>query len=267
MSVNEEHGLHGSVALVTGAARGIGHASAVALAMRGATVIGADRDWPSTDQTEGSELSGRVILDVRDAPAVDRVVSEVVAEHGRLDVLVVSAGVAQTPAGVREISDEEWQRVIDINLTGSMRCCRAAGRVMAAQKGGAIVNIASINGHTAAPLVAAYNVSKAGLLSLTRTLALELAYAGVRVNAICPGPIYTDLNKTVVASRAATLGISEAAMRDRIREAIPIGRWGEPEDIADAVVFLAGPASSWITGEVLTVSGGLHAVPAARPSE
>ena len=136
---------------------------------------------------------------------------------------------------------------------------------MERQWSGAIVNIASINGQHPAALVAAYNVAKAGVISLTRTLALELAAYGVRVNAVSPGPVYTEFNRTVMAQRCRSLELSEDQMIERIRASIPLGRWGEASDIASAVAFLCSKEASWITGEVLRVSGGLHGVSAAPP--
>jgi NAD(P)-dependent dehydrogenase (short-subunit alcohol dehydrogenase family) len=136
---------------------------------------------------------------------------------------------------------------------------------MERHEAGAIVNVSSINGQNPAALAAAYNVAKAGVISLTRTLALELAAYGVRVNAVCPGPVYTDFNKRTMAQRRESLGISEDEMIERIRSAIPLGRWGEPEDIARAVAFLCSPRSAWITGEIVRVSGGLEGVSATPP--
>ncbi len=136
---------------------------------------------------------------------------------------------------------------------------------MERQESGCIVNIASINGQNPAALVAAYNVAKAGVIMLTRTLALELAAYGVRVNAVSPGPVYTEFNKTVMDQRRRSLNITEEEMIERIRKAVPLGRWGEPSDIAQGVAFLCGPASSWMTGEILRVSGGLEGVAAAPP--
>ena len=125
------------------------------------------------------------------------------------------------------------------------------------------MNLASINGQNPAALVAAYNVAKAGVISLTRSLALELAAYGVRVNAVSPGPVYTDFNRTVMAQRCESLGISEDEMIEKVRSAVPLGRWGEPEDIANSVAFLSSSESSWITGEILRVSGGLEGVSSA----
>jgi 3-oxoacyl-[acyl-carrier protein] reductase len=150
-------------------------------------------------------------------------------------------------------------------LTGTFYCCRAAARIMMRQERGCIVNLASVNGQNPAVLVAAYNAAKAGVISLTRTLALELAAYGVRVNAVSPGPVYTDFNRTVMGQRCQRMGITEPELIDRVRSSIPLGRWGEPEDIAHAVAFLCSPQAAWMTGEVLRVSGGLEGVSAPLP--
>jgi 3-oxoacyl-[acyl-carrier protein] reductase len=206
-----------------------------------------------------------VETDVASSVSVERCFDSVLARHGRLDILVNSAGVGQTVAPVSELSDVEWDRVLRVTLTGTFYCCRAAARMMERQESGCIVNLASVNGQNPAALVAAYNAAKAGVISLTRTLALELAAYGVRVNAVSPGPVYTDFNRSVMAQRCRTLGLTEEQMIERIRTAIPLGRWGEATDIANAVAFLCGPQATWITGEVLRVSGGLEGVSAAPP--
>ena len=204
-------------------------------------------------------------MDIADSAGVTAFFDGVASQYGRLDILVNNAGVGQTVAPVVQLTDQEWGRVLSITLTGTFYCCRPAARIMERQESGCIVNIASINGQTPAALVAAYNVAKAGVISLTRTLALELAAYGVRVNAVSPGPVYTEFNRAVMAQRCQSLNISEAEMIERIRNAIPLGRWGEPADIARSVAFLCSPAASWITGEVLRVSGGLEGVSAAPP--
>jgi len=262
--------LSGLVAIVTGAAQGLGLAISERLARDGATAIMADLQEAKAE-TEADRLRAdglnvhTALLDVADSDGVRAFFDTVADQHGRLDILVNNAGVGQTVTPTVELSDEEWHRVLNVTLTGTFNCCRAAGAIMGRQESGAIVNISSINGQNPAALVAAYNVAKAGVIMLTRTLALELAAYGVRVNAVCPGPVYTDFNKSVMDQRRQSLDITLDEMVERIRKAVPLGRWGEPEDIAHSVAFLCNPASAWVTGEVLRVSGGLEGVSAAPP--
>jgi NAD(P)-dependent dehydrogenase (short-subunit alcohol dehydrogenase family) len=262
--------LDGQVAVVTGAAQGLGLGIAEALARRGAAVILADVQHAKT--TAAAEALARqglaaqaVELNIADSGRVTHCFQQIAEARGRLDILVNNAGVGQNVAPVVQLSDEEWQRVLGITLTGTFYCCRAAARLMERQGAGSIVNIASINGQSPAALVAAYNVAKAGVISLTRTLALELAAYGVRVNAVSPGPVYTEFNRIVMAQRGLSLNLSEEQMIERIRASIPLGRWGEAADIANAVAFLCSKEAAWITGEVVRVSGGLEGVAAAPP--
>lgn len=262
--------LHGKTALVTGAAQGLGLAIAAELAHCGARVFLGDlqeekaQAAAETLRREGLAADA-VRMNIAESASVDAAITRVVSEAGRLDVLVTSAGVGQAVTPIVELSDAEWNRVLGITLTGTFYCCRAAARAMTAQEGGCIVNLASVNGQNPAALVAAYNASKAAVISLTKSLAIELAAYGIRVNAVSPGPVYTDFNRTVMGQRCERMGITETELVERIRSSIPLGRWGEPDDIADAVAFLCSPRAAWITGEVLRVSGGLEGVSAPLP--
>ena len=270
MNQLENPPLDGQIAVVTGGAQGLGLGITRQLASDGANVVIADRQEDKARE-EAAKLQGEgltvraVALDITDSAAVTSFFAELVAEEKRVDILINNAGTGQQVAPIVELEDAEWHRVMDVTLTGAFYCCRAVGRIMEDQEAGCIVNISSINGQNPAALVAAYNIAKAGIISLTRTLALELAAYGVRVNAVCPGPVYTEFNQRNMAQRRVTLGISEEEMIERIRAAIPLGRWGEPEDIAQGVAFLCSPAASWITGEVLRVSGGMEGVSATPP--
>ncbi len=262
--------LDGQIAVVTGAAQGLGRAIAERLANDGAAVVLADLQLEKTG-VEAQHLRQQGLdataagLDVSDNAAVEDFFERLAVERKRVDILVNSAGVGQKVKAVVELSQEEWDRVLLVTLTGTFLCCRSAGAIMERQESGSIVNLASINGENPAALVAAYNAAKAGVISLTRTLAVELAAYGVRVNAVSPGPVYTDFNKSNMMQRSLSLGISEEEMIERVRAAVPLGKWGEPTDIAAAVAFLCSPDASWITGEILRVSGGMEGVSAAPP--
>ena len=268
--MNDPYRIDGAIAVVTGAAQGLGLGIAERLARSGAAVVMADLQHEKVEAEAGKlREQGLAVLpmhlDVSDSASVNACFDAVVEAHGRLDILVNNAGVGQKVVPVVELDDSEWNRVMQVTLTGTFYCCRAAGGIMERQESGCIVNISSINGQNPAALVAAYNAAKEGVISLTRTLALELAAYGVRVNAVCPGPVYTEFNRSNMAQRSKTMGLTEEEMIERIRGAIPLGRWGEPEDIANGVAFLCSPAAGWITGEVMRVSGGMEGVAAAPP--
>ena len=176
-------------------------------------------------------------------------------------------GVPPNVVPLIHLSTAEWTRVLNVNLYGVFFCCREVGALMAQQESGKIINIASLNAVSPAALSVSYNVAKAGVVSLTQTLAVELAPFGVNVNAISPGPVATEFHDTVMPQRAATLGITREAMVERVRASIPLGRWGKPEDIAKAVLFLASDQSEWMTGQNLMVAGGLAGVAAAPPKQ
>ncbi len=244
--------LSGQVALVTGASRGIGEAVAKALAQNGAKVAcvarSADKLAATVDAIrqaggEAEAYSGSVT----DRQSVENVVDAVVEKWGKLDVLVNNAGVTRDTLLPR-MSDDEWDDVINTNLRGAFLFTRAASRYMMRQRSGRIINMASVSGLVGNPGQTNYSASKAGLIGMTRSLARELAGRNVTINAVAPGFIVTDMTR-------ALAGIASEEAKKRI----PLKRFGEPEDVAAAVLFLASPAAAYITGQVITVDGGMTA--------
>lgn len=264
--------LKNKIAIVTGGARGIGFGICQALGAAGCHLMIADIDEERAQaavaelQKAGYDCEAQKV-DVTREDSVHAMVQSALKRHGRVDILVNSSGVAPNVVPTIKLTSVEWNRVLSVNLSGVFLCCREVGMVMAKQGGGRIINIASLNSVSAAALTAAYNVSKAGVVSLTQTLAVELAPFGVNVNAISPGPIETEFHGVVMPQRAATLGISREQMVEKIRAAIPLGRWGRPEDIGKAALFLASAQSDWITGQNMIVAGGLLGVAASPPKE
>ncbi len=239
----------GKVVLVTGGSRGIGRACAVAFARAGATVVlsYAGNEAAAAEAVALAGPNARSIkFDVADTAACAAAVDEVVKGAGRLDVLVNNAGVAIDGLAVR-IKDGDWDRTLDTNLKGAFALCRAAARPMMKQRSGSIVNLTSVVGETGNVGQAAYAASKAGLIGLTKSLARELASRNIRVNAVSPGFIDTDM----------TAGLN-AGLRDAMTQTIPLGRLGSADEVARAVLFLAGDAASYVTGEVLKVNGGMY---------
>ncbi|MEB3206186.1 MAG: 3-oxoacyl-[acyl-carrier-protein] reductase [Vampirovibrionales bacterium] len=238
---------HINTALVTGGSRGIGKACALALAKAGYAVAVTYVSKPDAAQetVEAIKALGTpamaIALDVAEAAQCQAALDLVMQEWGRLDVLVNNAGLTKDTLIVR-MSDDDWQRVIQANLSGAFYLCRGAAKIMMKQRAGRIINIASVSGLYGNAGQANYAASKAGLIGLTKTLAKELAARGVRANAVAPGFIATDMTANLP--------------QDKIQEAIPLGRLGTPEDIAKAVVYLADP-DGYVTGQVIEVSGGL----------
>lgn len=244
--------LEGQVALVTGAGRGIGRALAFGLAQAGATVAVNDIDAGSAEATAAALISAAFPAaafpaDVSDPDAVTALVDAVAARWGRLDVLVNNAGVEPTGT-ILDLPLADWQRTLAVNLTGPFLTCQAAGRVMKAQGGGAIVNISSIAGRAfGLRNRAAYVASKTGLVGFTRECAREFAAYNIRVNAVCPGVIITEMT--------THLRQNETMMRKWLED-IPQGRLGEPEDVVGLVVFLCSGAARYLTGQAINVDGG-----------
>jgi len=233
--------LENTVAFVTGAASGIGAACAKRLADEGAKVVGADI-------TSGTDI----ILDVRDEEAVAGAIQDIVAAHGRLDSVVNAAGVAGG-GPVHLLTGEEWDRVLDINLKGTFHVNKHAATQMLAQGSGAIVNIASIEGIEGTEGGSVYNASKAGVVMLSKSMAIDYGRRGLRVNCICPGGIDTPMLRSITDSDGMNV------YQERLREEHLLGRFGEASEIASAAAFLVSSDASFITGHALVVDGGFTA--------
>ncbi|MBC8017085.1 MAG: 3-oxoacyl-[acyl-carrier-protein] reductase [Verrucomicrobia bacterium] len=239
------------VAIVTGASRGIGRSIALALAAKGATIVAVDMDQATTDavvaelQAAGAKALA-VVGNVTVTADVERMIDAATEAFGRVDILVNNAGITRDGLLMR-MKDEDWDAVLNVNLKGAFLCTRAAFKVMSKQRYGRIINIASIVGQMGNAGQANYCASKAGLIGLTKSNARELAKRSITVNAVAPGFIAT----------AMTDALSEK-VRDELTAQIPLERLGSAEDIANAVVFLAGEQSGYITGHVLSVNGGMY---------
>ncbi len=242
----------GKVALVTGGSRGVGRAIAAALSTRGARVTLTGRSSERAQQT-ASELSAAspvplegIAMDVMIPDSVDRTVKEFLKRAGRLDILVNNAGITRDNLLLR-MKNEEWNEVLSTNVGGFFYCSRAALRPMIRQRGGRIINMSSVVGLMGNAGQSNYAASKAAILGFTKALAREVASRQITVNAIAPGFIDTDMTSEL--PEETRLGLNES---------IPMRRIGQPEDVADAVVFLASESASYITGQVLQVNGGLY---------
>ena len=270
----------GQVALVTGGGTGIGLGISTLLAELGATVAIASRKLDRLEKSaEELRKSGSTIsthaLDVREPERVKAVVEEVRAAHGRVDLLVNNAaGNFYVPS--EAMTPNAWKSVIDIDLSGTFFCSQAVMPVMKAQGGGRIVSISMTLHYRGWPMMAHATAAKAGIDALTRTLAVEWAPHGIRVNAIAPGPIPTEGVRKAFAPPASGGGVpdlfgadTEKALRSYAKRTIPLGRFGDPRDIAQMVAFLASPAGEWITGAIMVVDGGewLWRPPMPGPSQ
>ena len=247
------------VALVTGAARGIGLAVAKRFLAEGWRVALLDIEgellWESVTALNAAGAAIGLHCDVSDASAITSAVAETERRFGRLDALVNNAGIAVF-APLMETSNEDWRRVLEVNLTGPFLCTKAAVPLMREHGGGAIVNITSISAVRASTLRSAYGTSKAGLAHLTKQLAVELASLRIRVNAVAPGPVETAMAQAVHTPE----------IRADYHDAIPLNRYGLEEELAEAVFFLCSARASYITGQVLAVDGGFDAAGIGLPT-
>jgi 3-oxoacyl-[acyl-carrier protein] reductase len=241
--------LEGKVAIVTGASRGIGKATALALAAEGAAVVvnyassSGSADAVVAAITGGGGQAIALQADVSEEAEVEAMFAAAIEKFGRVDVLVNNAGITRDTLLLR-MKLADWQAVIDLNLTGVFLCTRAASKIMLKQKSGRIINITSVAGQMGNPGQANYSAAKAGVIGFTRTVARELASRGITVNAVAPGFIATDMTNDLNA--------------EPILAMIPLSRYGQPEDIAGMIQFLAAaPAAGYITGQVFNVDGGM----------
>jgi len=244
-------GLEGRVAIVTGGSRGIGRAVAQCLAEDGASVVVSGLD-PARLEAATKELEGLgvpvlgVVADAARREDAERLVDQTKDRFGRIDVLVNNAGITRDALLVR-MKDEDWDRVLDVNLRGAFLMTRAVAKVMMRQKGGRIINIASAAGAMGNPGQANYSAAKAGLIGLTKAVARELSRWGILVNAVAPGLIETDMTAAIPAEA-----------RGALLAQIPLGRIGSGREVAEVVRFLAGDGAAYMTGQVLHVNGGLY---------
>jgi NAD(P)-dependent dehydrogenase (short-subunit alcohol dehydrogenase family) len=243
--------LSGRVALVTGASQGLGRRFAEVLAAHGAAVGLAARQIDKledlrTELHDAGHHAASVMLDVTDRDAIETAIDTVEAALGPIDILVNNAGVA-VAKGVLEQTEADWDRVLDVNLKGAFFTAQSVARRMAPRGGGNIVNIASLIAFKVVGHLVAYAASKSGLVQVTKAMALELARHGIRVNALAPGYIETEINRAFLASEAG----------DRLRKQIPQRRFGTPEDLDGALLLLASDASRYMTGSLIVIDGGL----------
>ena len=250
--------LNGQVALVTGAARGIGQSIADLLALNGARVVYADIDYETAKISAARTGTGTALaLDVSNEAQVETGIAKILKEYGHLDILVNNAGIntMKHRVNIDQFPAEEWQRILNVDLTGLFLVSRAGSRAMVAQKKGRIINISSVLGVVPARLQCAFIAAKGGVIQLTRAMAIELAPDGVLVNCVAPGSTLTEGTKTLFYSQ-------DALMQQRAKQMlshVPLGRPGTTDEIANAVLFFAAPESSYVTGQILCVDGGWSA--------
>jgi 3-oxoacyl-[acyl-carrier protein] reductase len=243
--------LTGKVALVTGAAQGIGRAIALLLAQKGADIVVSDINLEKAQETAKEiETIGRramaIKVDVANSDNVERMIQAILERFSQIDILVNNAGIARDKLVLR-MTEEDWDAVLNINLKGTFHCTKAVVKHMSKQRSGKIVNIASVVGEMGNAGQANYSASKAGVIGFTKTIAREFARRGINANAIAPGYIQTPMTDVLPEK-----------VKEDLRRMIPLERLGQPEDVAEAVFFLVSEASSYITGQVLNVNGGIY---------
>ena len=243
--------LAGRVALVTGAAQGIGKAISLLLAKQGADIVVSDVNLEkATETAKEIETMGRkamaVRVDVSKLEDVDQMVDAILKQLGKIDILVNNAGITRDKLILR-MSEEDWDAVLNVNLKGTFNCTRAVVRHMAKQRYGKIVSIASVTGEMGNAGQVNYAASKAGVIGLTKTIAREFAQRGINVNAVAPGYIQTPMTDVLPEK-----------VKEELKRLIPMDRLGQPGDVAEAVLFLVSERSSYITGQVLNVNGGIY---------
>ncbi len=255
MNVLDRFRLDGRVALITGGSRGLGRAMAEALASAGAAVTLSARDLElatTVAREVGDAAGGRTLgvsAEITSDAEVRAMVARTLDAFGRLDILVNNAGI-NIRGPIEQLSESDYDLVLDTNLKGPWLCCRAAAEPMRRQGWGRVINVSSMLGEISLPGRSPYAASKGGLTLLTKTLALEWAAHGINVNALCPGPFGTEMNLPL---------LNDPEVRAAMQSKVPLGRWGNPDEIGPAAVFLASEASSYMTGATLFIDGGYTA--------
>jgi NAD(P)-dependent dehydrogenase (short-subunit alcohol dehydrogenase family) len=253
--------LERQVAIVTGAGRGIGRATALELARMGADVVVAELDRAGAERTAGEVRAlGRralaVVTDVTSRKDLAAMVDQTRSALGRIDILVNNAGVYRAAATL-DVTEEHWDAIMNINAKGVFFTSQAVLPTMIAQKRGAIVSLASMAGKIGSKTNLPYNASKAAVISMTKSLALAHAADGIRVNCVCPGFVETDMWTSVATEQGAMVGMTPEEFTSQRRRQVPLGRMERPEDVANVIAFLVSPRSEYMTGQALSVDGGL----------